>query len=286
VGFSVCRIFAAARVAQAFSIHEMATSSASAGQRFQRSLTQCAIHVPVDDSEQVANAYLHHLGFESVVFEPDGNVPPDFLVDHRIAVEVRRLNQNEQMGPRFRGLEEVAIPLHMKISKLLAALGPPKSGISWFVSYDFRRPVPAWKVLRSELRERLLLFRDDAVDTDTTMCVGDGFELRLIRASTAHKTRFVPGGYGDDDSGGCVFGETQRNLRLCVEEKTQKIVPFRGKYGQWWLILIDHIGYGVDQCDRQLYRDHLRVPHTWEKVILLNPLDHRCAFEISPTRMK
>lgn len=104
---------------------------------------------PMDDSEKTAKKYLEYLGFEGIVYEPDGNVPPDFLVNGRIAIEVRRLNQNEGNGSGFRGLEEIAIPLQMKIGKLLASLGPPKSGSSWFVHYTVRRPVPAWGVLRS-----------------------------------------------------------------------------------------------------------------------------------------
>ncbi len=49
----------------------------------------------MDQSESHARDYLEHLGLGRVVYQPDGNVPPDFLVDGRIAVEVRRLNENE-----------------------------------------------------------------------------------------------------------------------------------------------------------------------------------------------
>ena len=44
----------------------------------------------MDRSEQVAMKHLLFCGFSTVVYEPDGNVPPDFLVDGSIAVEVRR----------------------------------------------------------------------------------------------------------------------------------------------------------------------------------------------------
>jgi hypothetical protein len=44
-------------------------------------------------SERLALAYLHGLDLGPVEFEPDGNIPPDFVVGGRIAVEVRRLNQ-------------------------------------------------------------------------------------------------------------------------------------------------------------------------------------------------
>ena len=65
----------------------------------------------MDSSENIVFAYLSHLGFQEVVYEPDGNVPPDFLLDGRIAVEVRRLNQNAQTVSGPHGLEEVAKPL-------------------------------------------------------------------------------------------------------------------------------------------------------------------------------
>lgn len=235
----------------------------------------------MDKTEKLANDYLAHLGFERIVYEPDGNVPPDFLVNGRIAVEVRRLNQNEQTTSGFRGLEEIAIPLQMKIRRLLASLGPASSGETWYVHYALRRPVPAWDVLRPALREWLISFRDGQSDEKPhAVTVGDSLELELFRASKAHATFFVPGGYSDDDSGGWVFGETQRNLRICVDEKTRKIARVRGRYPEWWLILIDWIGLGVDDCDRQLFREHLGIEHSWDKVILLNPLDHRSAFEI------
>jgi hypothetical protein len=49
----------------------------------------------MNDSEKAVYEYLTSLGFRTVVYEPDGKVSPDFLIDGRIAVEARRLNQNE-----------------------------------------------------------------------------------------------------------------------------------------------------------------------------------------------
>jgi len=235
----------------------------------------------MDGSEKAAKDHLVYLGFEGIVYEPDGNVPPDFLVNGTIAVEVRRLNQNEDTGSRFRGLEETAIPLQTRIGNLLKSLGPPKSGFSWFVHYSVRRPVPDWDVLRPAIREYLIAFRDDRLAVrSTTFTVAECIQVELIRASNAHTTCFVSGGYTDHDSGGWVFEETRKNLRLCIAEKTQKIAHVRDKYPEWWLILVDRIGYGVDDCDRQLFHKHLGIKHSWDKVILLNPLNHRSAFEV------
>jgi len=77
-----------------------------------------------------------------------------------------------------------------------------------------------------------------------------------------------------------VFSETQKNLRICIEEKTRKIARVRSKYQEWWLILIDFIGYGVDECDRKLYREQLGIDHNWDKIILVNPLNSRLGFEL------
>ena len=79
----------------------------------------------MDSSENIVFTYLSHQGFTDVVYEPDGNVPPDFLLDGRIAVEVRRLNQNEQMASGSHGLEEVAKPLWARMNRLVGSLGPP-----------------------------------------------------------------------------------------------------------------------------------------------------------------
>ena len=64
-------------------------------------------------------AYLRHCGYEDIVYEPDGKVPPDFLVNRRIAVEVRRLNQNFKHEGRIEGLEQVSIRLQMGMRNLL-----------------------------------------------------------------------------------------------------------------------------------------------------------------------
>ena len=75
----------------------------------------------MDDSEKLVEEFLIDRGFSNVIYEPDGKVPPDFLVNGRIAVEVRRLNQNEEMDEGYRGLEEVAIPLKVALRKIASS---------------------------------------------------------------------------------------------------------------------------------------------------------------------
>jgi hypothetical protein len=99
--------------------------------------------------------YLKALGYTDIVYEPDGNAPPDLLIDGGIAVEVRILNDHDDHPTHPQPLENVTIPLNRLVRKLLAQFGPPVNESSWWVSYYFRRPLPAWRALRVGVRDAL-----------------------------------------------------------------------------------------------------------------------------------
>ena len=57
--------------------------------------------------EQMAKTYLEHLEYQDIVFEPDGNIPPDLLLNGNIALEVRRFNQYFRNGDKKEALENL-----------------------------------------------------------------------------------------------------------------------------------------------------------------------------------
>ena len=71
-------------------------------------------------SERTVYEHLVSLGMGPVVQEPDGNIPPDFVIDGRVAVEARRLNPHEMVGTTHRGLEETSIRLQAAVSRILS----------------------------------------------------------------------------------------------------------------------------------------------------------------------
>ena len=91
--------------------------------------------------EKIAEAYLKSLGFKNVIFEPDGNIPPDFSIEGRIAVEVRRLNQNFFTKDEAHGLEETRIPLFRLLQSSLSEFDSHYKGDSYWVSIRFHRPI-------------------------------------------------------------------------------------------------------------------------------------------------
>jgi hypothetical protein len=91
---------------------------------------------------------------------------------------------------------------------------------------------------------------------------------------------FVLGGYSDRDAGGWLLAEMERNLTICIGEKSKKIEPYRAKYPDWWLVLVDHIGVGLSNYDRELFSERVRVRHNWDRVVLLDRHDHTRALEV------
>jgi len=235
----------------------------------------------MDDSERLAESYLRSLGYRDVVYEPDGNIPPDFLVDQRIAVEVRRLNQNTTLPTGdFNGLEELFVPLWQRMKRYLPTLGPSLDGESWYVSIRVRRPLEPWHALEPKIRTELHNFMHSSVRIPTAVRITRHLELDFVRAGRPYHSFFLLGMGIDKDSGGFVLAEVLRNLKLCIAEKELKFAPFLSKYPEWWLVLSDHIGHSLDTEDRHQFRELSPISHSWDKVVLLNPLKPTQAFEI------
>jgi hypothetical protein len=226
----------------------------------------------MDATEKLALAHLKSRGFANIVYEPDGNVPPDFLVDGEIAVEVRRLNQNEPNRPTPKGLEETEIPLLHRFRSLLASIGPPRPN-RWWVTLRFKRPVPSWSKVRGPIEEFLRKQQAKGEPKAVLHLADRAIEIETFARSTPAKKAFALGITSDHDSGGWVLSELERNIDLCVRDKSKKIAKYRPRYAQWWLLLLDHVAYGLSDFDWEQFKQAVHVTHDWDKVVLVNPLN-------------
>lgn len=226
----------------------------------------------MDRSEAVVKELLTSLGYSNIVYEPDGNVPPDFVIDGEIAVEVRRLNQNYDDGTGARGLEEDATPLWQRMSRLVESMGEP-DGNSWFVFYSFSRPVPNWRYLEPELRAALMEFKVNANRRTGTIFSVPNFQLRVGEASNPLESFFCMGGVSDRQSGGFVVAELITNIQHCAAEKLRKTEPYRTKYKTWWLALTNYTGFGLGEYERDQLLQHMPRLERWDKVIVVSPSD-------------
>lgn len=233
----------------------------------------------MDATEEIAYSHLVSLGFEKIVYEPDGNVPPDFVINDRIAVEVRRLNQNERERACPRGLEEVEMPLLGKLQKLLVSFGDATSS-AWWVFFRFKRPVPKWNKIEEDVRD---FFRSTATrppEGKASKWIGNNFQVEIWPKSSPQDWTFELGGFDDLDQGGFVIPEIEPNLRLCIDDKTTKIEAYRQKYPEWWLVMIDHVAYGMSDFDRHMFHETVKIEHNWDRITIVDPLDPAHSFNI------
>lgn len=235
----------------------------------------------MDETEAQVAKLLVHLGHKSVVFEPDGNVPPDFLVDERVAVEARRLNQHFSHAGTVQGLESIRIAMRKNVERLTQTLGPPPTGeTSWYYSVDFQRPIEPWRTLMPKIERTFRSFMSQPNRKATTLYAANNVKIDLIRSDSVSETFFVMAGQNDFDSGGWLLAELEQNLRHCVAEKTMKSAPYRSRYPGWWLIFVDQITYGLDKADLQMFREQTPIEHDWQRIILVDPHDYTRWFEL------
>jgi hypothetical protein len=218
--------------------------------------------------ERIVDGYLNSLHVGRVVYEPDGKVPPDFVVDGRIAVEVRRLNQHYDVAGSLRGLEQDTIPLRQRLENLLTEITHDNPG-TWFVMFNFRRPLADWRLLRRKLKEKLRSFLEQPSDTPWRVEIVRGFTITTLPATLVEGKSFLVGGYTDGDAGGWVVAELVRNMSAYIAEKTKKVAPYLNGYPEWWLVFVDYIGQESDAAD---IRTHITRSEPWAKVLVLNPI--------------
>jgi hypothetical protein len=239
--------------------------------------------VPMNEDEAIANEFLKSLNIGGVCFEPYGNIPPDFQVDGRkIGVEVRRLNQNHVFpdGEKH-AYEHLGIRMWHRMTKLLKQFGPSYEGESWHVTMTFRRPLD-WRRTEMDVVSQLDNFKQSDSRADTTLKFGDNFELDLDRARKDVGSFFNLWGSCDGDAGGAILAEVERNLRLCIEEKERKTAPYRDRYDEWWLVLINYVDLHMEAEDYETFIVGSAPPiaHSFNRIILIDFRDYRHWFEV------
>ncbi|MCD6172683.1 MAG: hypothetical protein J7J96_02705 [Sulfurimonas sp.] len=70
-----------------------------------------------NQEELRAKQYLQSLNYTKIEYEPLGNVTPDFVLDDKIAVEVRRLNRNFIKNEQLVSSESCEIDIHTNTKK-------------------------------------------------------------------------------------------------------------------------------------------------------------------------
>lgn len=221
--------------------------------------------------EQMAEIYLQDLPIDSVTFEPDGNIPPDFSVGSSTGVEVRRLNQNffEEDDPK--GLEELSIPLWRILEKEVSEFDDQFDGKSYWVVMEYGRPSrqsggETAKSVRASLED----FLKRGGQAPDEFAVNEHLRLKVYPSSPAQGRTFRLGGGIDRDRGGWLLPMYADNVTYCITEKSRKIAPYENRYDTWWLLLVDFLGWGISSSEELKLRSMIPSLGRFDRVILID----------------
>ena len=145
-----------------------------------------------------------HLAIRTLFTNQTVTFHRDFAVNRTIAVEVRRLNQNERGSDSPKGLEEVERPLLGKLKKFLESFGLAEA-TGWWVLIRFKRPVPRWERIEHDLRHFFLSLEDSSHIKKITKRIGNNFEIELLPKTPPIDYVFELGAIDDLDEGGSVI---------------------------------------------------------------------------------
>lgn len=235
----------------------------------------------MDREEGIVKKYLTLLGHQDVVYEPDGQVPPDFLVNGKIAVEVRRLNQHYFESEAPKPLEQLEHSLRDRLTRLLQKYEIEPHDSSAFVFLNFQRPLQPSKNNLKKIKTELDLHLAE-LDKPKKVDINDNLSIQFLPTLNRYESAYVYGGMTDNDTGGFLFSKMYKNLAIVIEEKQGKVKPYLNRYSSWWLALVDYLNFGSGLTEKELNQLKKTVPSdvVFQKVLLISPTDPANAFTL------
>lgn len=245
-----------------------------------------------DYIEELARQWLESQeGIDCVRYVSDTNdQPPDFVVDDRIAVEVRRLNLMTDATKPNQSVEELERPLENIIRRVLEQARPaPGDYDIHVVQCDlYRASLPDREVTRKQIgsaAEEYICILNEALQSQGKPVrwkieLECGIVIHFYPTSTPRDGRFVlePGQVAVlPPSSGHVVQRSIENINRCIVEKSRKIRDKICRFSEWWLVLVD-IGLPtppVGELDEwQEIRNGLIDSAPWSRIVVFSWQGH------------
>ena len=234
---------------------------------------------PENCDELRAKRWLELQGYSDIRRPSDD--PPDYVVEERYAVEVRRLNRPE---------EDCEIALRDTVQEALAVFGPPTGGQAVFVDcdYPFLPPLPVKKVVKREVREAIKSAKlPEDSDLDLEIRLKCGIRLLLghpVSSETVNAKFMVNDVSVATPCTGWVQSELIQHIPHYIKEKAGKV---RKKdrvddYSEWWLLLVDYIEYVACLREFELkdLREAVQFRDFWKRIVIISPEDPKWFYEL------
>lgn len=231
--------------------------------------------------EKIVEKYLKSIGFIDIKYEPDGNIPPDFVVPGDIAIEATRLNQFHEINGELKPLDDISYSLTDRVVSLCKSYEGCGHTRSAFLSFYFSRPLSKRSMghIISEIKN-ILDANIHKLDQQHEYKISEQFKIKLTPAAKMYESAYKLGSPNDMDSGGYVVSEIYKSLNVILKKKTETIAPYRNKYNKWWLALVDYIGLGLNEHELKQLMEPPSPTHDFDKVLLIAPLNVEYTVEI------
>lgn len=230
--------------------------------------------------EELAKKYLETLSPESLEFEPDGNIPPDFLLNGNIAIEVTRLNEHIEVQGILKRIDDDSFSITELVKNVLHSYESSFDGRCFWVAIDIRTPFGNRKRTKKKLVSLLQSFQTpESVVCHREYTVTDGLTVSFTPGSfNSDAPVFRLGAISQHETGGWVYDEVSKNTKHCISTKSSKIKPYREIYKEWWLVLVDSVAYGNYSEYFENFKETIGKG-LFEKIIVLEALDGKYVYE-------
>ena len=73
----------------------------------------------------------------------------------------------------------------------------------------------------------------------------------------------------DHDSGGAILPMYIDNINYCIKQKSMKIDPYLNRYKEWWLLLIDALGWGLDSKESSFVKSEISGLKNFNRMVII-----------------
>jgi len=234
------------------------------------------MHKEMDKSEQIAQGYLRQQGWSSVVFEPNGERPPDFSVCDELAVEVMRLSRWVESEALTE--ESISIPLWEMIQEVLRGFDDRYGGKTYWVGLEHGSFAP--KSLPADTKEQLKTGLEQFLESERalpyTLTIRDEennirLSLTVFAEGTPVKGRTFKLGT-QVDTGVLPPDVTlyTENIKRCVAKKSKIIAQYKHEYPRWQLLLVDFLTPGLDPDEVEQVKASITDLQEFDSLVVVN----------------
>jgi adenylate kinase family enzyme len=219
----------------------------------------------VNYDEKITWSYLADSKFNNLEIEPNGNIPPDFSIDNKIGIEVRRLNKHFNGEP----LEKIEFGEVRKIENyILKHKSNKKSEITHPVFISYSRPLKFAKI-KEQVKNALNHYEENKTEY-FEYNINENFTLVITKGNVRFGSDFEVMMWTDYYKGGFVINDLKNNIIHALKEKEEKVAKYLNEYNEWWLILVNHISTKIRNQELDIIKQEIPLSKIFNKIIILD----------------